>query len=116
MKTAQAPEGTAAVRPLAEGARPGRRSGAPRKTLRRALSDQARAYAFLLGGLICFALFSWYPAIRAVIISFQKYIPGSSPEWVGVRNFTQVFQDPEFAAAWCNTFLFTVLALLIGFL
>jgi multiple sugar transport system permease protein len=116
MKTAQAPARSAAARTLAEGTRPAGRPGTPSRPLSRKLTDQARAYAFLLGGLICFALFSWYPAIRAVIISFQKYIPGSSPQWVGTRNFTQVFQDPEFAAAWRNTFYFTLIALLIGFL
>ncbi|WP_329415345.1 sugar ABC transporter permease [Streptomyces sp. NBC_00704] len=82
---------------------------------RRRLAEQARAYAFLLGGLICFALFSWYPAIRAVVIAFQKYTPGSAPEWVGTANFTRVLHDPEFAAAWRNTLAFTLLALLIGF-
>ncbi|MEV7690998.1 carbohydrate ABC transporter permease [Streptomyces bungoensis] len=82
---------------------------------RRRLAEQARAYAFLLGGLICFALFSWYPAIRAVVIAFQKYTPGSSPEWVGTANFSRVLHDPEFSAAWRNTLAFTVLALLIGF-
>ncbi|MFJ8487910.1 carbohydrate ABC transporter permease [Streptomyces sp. NPDC094038] len=82
---------------------------------RRRITDQARAYGFLLGGLICFALFSWYPAIRAVVISFQKYTPGSSAEWVGTANFTRVLHDPEFSAAWRNTLTFTLLALLIGF-
>ncbi|KAB1144741.1 sugar ABC transporter permease [Streptomyces luteolifulvus] len=87
----------------------------PKGRGRRRLADQAHAYAFLLGGLICFALFSWYPAIRAVVIAFQKYTPGSSPEWVGTDNFSRVLQDPEFAAAWRNTLTFTLLALLIGF-
>ncbi|WKE67716.1 carbohydrate ABC transporter permease [Streptomyces sp. WP-1] len=82
---------------------------------RRRLIDQLRAYAFLLGGLLCFVLFSWYPAIRAVVIAFQKYTPGSPPRWVGTANFTRVWHDPDFAAAWRNTFSFTVLALLIGF-
>ncbi|MFH8336553.1 carbohydrate ABC transporter permease [Streptomyces sp. AM6-12] len=82
---------------------------------RRRLTDQLRAYAFLLGGLLCFVLFSWYPAIRAVVIAFQKYTPGSPPQWVGTANFTRVWHDPEFAAAWRNTFTFTLLALLIGF-
>src|SRR3954447_20201963 len=70
---------------------------------RRRLADQARAYAFLLGGLVCFALFSWYPAIRAVVIAFQKYTPGSPSQWVGTANFTHVLHDPEFGAAWRNT-------------
>ena len=82
---------------------------------RRRLTDQLRAHAFLLGGLLCFAVFSWYPALRAIVIAFQKYTPGSSPEWVGTDNFSRVWHDPEFAAAWRNTLTFTALALLIGF-
>ncbi|WP_028798970.1 carbohydrate ABC transporter permease [Streptomyces sp. 142MFCol3.1] len=92
--------------------------GEPRRTggpWRRRLAEQSRAYAFLIGGLLCFALFSWYPAIRAVVIAFQKYTPGSGGEWVGTANFTRVFHDPEFSAAWRNTLTFTLLALLIGF-
>ena len=85
------------------------------RPFRRALSHQVRAYGFLIGGLICFALFSWYPAIRAVVIAFQKYTPGADPEWVGTANFTHVFQDPEFGTAWRNTLTFTLIALLIGF-
>ena len=87
----------------------------PAGAARRRLAEQARAWAFLLGGLICFALFSWYPAIRAIVIAFQKYTPGRTPQWVGTANFTRVLHDPEFGAAWRNTLTFTVLALLIGF-
>ncbi|WP_225829335.1 carbohydrate ABC transporter permease [Streptomyces naphthomycinicus] len=97
----------AVVRPVTGPPRAGR--------VRRRLADQVRAYAFLLGGLVCFALFSWYPAIRAVVIAFQRYTPGASPRWVGTANFSRVWHDPEFAAAWRNTATFTVLALLIGF-
>lgn len=112
MKTASKPAAPppTAVRPVEA---PG--PGPQRPPLRRRLADQSRAYAFLIGGLLCFALFSWYPAIRAVVIAFQKYTPGAEAEWVGTENFTRVFHDPEFAAAWRNTLTFTLLALLIGF-
>ncbi|OON78024.1 carbohydrate ABC transporter permease [Streptomyces tsukubensis] len=114
MKTAQAPARSVRAAPPGTGApRPAGHGSADRT--RRALIHHLRAYAFLIGGLICFALFSWYPAIRAIIISFQKYIPGSDPEWVGFDNFTAVFNDPEFATAWKNTAVFTGFALLIGF-
>ncbi|MER7179778.1 sugar ABC transporter permease [Streptomyces hyaluromycini] len=109
---------TAARRPAATAAVAVRQAPAPPPAgdrRRRRITDQVRAYGFLLGGLICFALFSWYPAIRAVVISFQKYTPGSSAEWVGTANFTRVLHDPEFSAAWRNTLTFTLLALLIGF-
>lgn len=107
-KTAQRP--AAAVR-----ARPVKAPPAAADRRRRRLTDQLRAYGFLLGGLVCFALFSWYPAIRAVVIAFQEYTPGADPEWVGTANFTRVLNDPEFGAAWRNTLTFTLLALLLGF-
>ncbi|MER8056647.1 ABC transporter permease subunit [Streptomyces sp. SID8366] len=107
-KTAERQRTAAAVPPVPAPAPAGDRG-------RRRLIDQLRAYAFLLGGLLCFVLFSWYPAIRAVVIAFQKYTPGSPPRWVGTANFTRVWHDPDFAAAWRNTFCFTLLALLIGF-
>ncbi|MFG5718499.1 carbohydrate ABC transporter permease [Streptomyces murinus] len=107
-KTAERQRTARAVPPVPAPAPAGDRS------LRR-LIDQLRAYAFLLGGLLCFVLFSWYPAIRAVVIAFQKYTPGSPPQWVGTANFTRVWHDPDFAAAWRNTLCFTLLALLIGF-
>ncbi|MGV9253459.1 carbohydrate ABC transporter permease [Streptomyces sp. NPDC003697] len=108
-KTAERrPVGQATVRPAQAPPPAGRRG-------RRRLADQVRAYAFLLGGLVCFTLFSWYPAIRAVVIAFQRYTPGAPPEWVGTANFTRVWHDPEFGAAWRNTLTFTLLALLIGF-
>ncbi|MEU3415010.1 sugar ABC transporter permease [Streptomyces sp. NPDC006658] len=106
---------TAERRPVAHPPVPPLPAPAPARHRRRRLADQARAYGFLLGGLLCFALFSWYPAIRAVVISFQKYTPGSPPEWAGTANFTRVLHDPEFADAWRNTLAFTLLALLIGF-
>ncbi|WTO34103.1 sugar ABC transporter permease [Streptomyces achromogenes] len=106
---------TAERRPVAHPPVPPLPAPAPAGRRRRRLADQARAYGFLLGGLLCFALFSWYPAIRAVVISFQKYTPGSPPEWAGTANFTRVLHDPEFVDAWRNTLVFTLLALLIGF-
>ncbi|MGV9342353.1 carbohydrate ABC transporter permease [Streptomyces sp. NPDC003688] len=109
-KTAERRPSEAAALPAPPGPHP---AGGGRR--RRILLDQARAYAFLVGGLVCFALFSWYPAIRAVVIAFQKYTPGSAPQWVGTSNFTHVLDDPEFGAAWRNTLTFTLLALLLGF-
>ncbi|MFJ4918328.1 carbohydrate ABC transporter permease [Streptomyces sp. NPDC088725] len=114
MTTARAPQRPAVPSPTA-GKRPAGRGGGSHSPFRRRLSHQVRAYGFLIGGLLCFALFSWYPAIRAVIIAFQKYTPGSAPEWVGTDNFTAVFQDPEFGTAWRNTLVFTGIALVIGF-
>jgi len=82
---------------------------------RRRLKDNVTAYAFLAGGLLCFGLFSWYPAGRALVLAFQQSNSVDSATWVGLDNFRLLFDDPEFGAAWRNTFAFTGLALVIGF-
>ncbi len=72
------------------------------------------AHAFLLGAVLCFALFSWYPMIREFITSFQK-VRGGQTTWVGLHNLNQIVNDPSFGVAWRNTAEFTLLALVLGY-
>jgi multiple sugar transport system permease protein len=88
---------------------------ARRARLRRAVGDNLVAYAFLAGGIACFALFSWYPLVRGVILSFQQVNFVTDPEWVGLDNFATLFEDDLFWIAWRNTLLFTGLALVLGY-
>jgi multiple sugar transport system permease protein len=83
--------------------------------LHRKINDNLLAYAFMAAGLACFALFSWYPLVRGVILSFQQVNFVTDPEWVGLDNFRTLFDDPLFYTAWKNTFVFTGLALIFGF-
>ena len=39
--------------------------------LRRKAGDNLLAYVFMAAGIICFAVFSWYPLVRGVVLSFQ---------------------------------------------
>jgi len=71
-------------------------------------------HAFLLGALVCFAMFSWYPMVRGFIMSFQRTRRGET-SWVGWQNFERIVNDPSFARAWQNTLTFTLLALLLGY-
>ncbi|GAA0794302.1 carbohydrate ABC transporter permease [Spirilliplanes yamanashiensis] len=83
--------------------------------LRRRIQDNLLAYAFLAGGILCFALFSWYPLVRGVILSFQQVNFVTDPYWVGAENFEVLFDDPLFWTAWKNTVVFTGLALVLGY-
>jgi multiple sugar transport system permease protein len=83
--------------------------------LRRRLADNLHAYLFLVAGLGCFGLFSWYPLVKGVILSFQQNNFVSAPTWVGLDNFRALVRDPLFYTAWRNTLYFTVLALLFGY-
>jgi multiple sugar transport system permease protein len=85
------------------------------RRLRRRIGDNLLAYAFLAAGIVCFALFSWYPLVRGVILSFQQVNFVTDPYWVGLDNFRALFADPLFLIAWRNTLSFTGLALIFGF-
>ena len=73
------------------------------------------AYGFLIGAVVCFTFFSWYPIVREVILSFQKAVYGGGYAWAGWLNYRIIMHDPTFWIAWRNTLEFTVLALVIGF-
>lgn len=97
--------------------RAARQAVAPRRRapVARRVRRNLTGYLFLAGALLCFALFSWYPMIREVIMSFQKTNFAGDTTWVGTRNFTHVMDDPGFGAAWRNTALFAGLALVFGY-
>jgi multiple sugar transport system permease protein len=99
-----------------------RRAGTPPAAdgpRRRALLPRARrnagAWAFLIGAVLCFSFFSWYPIVREIIMSFQKPVYGGGFAWTGWTNYIRIFHDPTFWQAWRNTIEFTLLALVIGF-
>ncbi len=80
----------------------------------RILRRNLTAHGFLIGAVLCFAVFSWYPMIREFFLAFQKTEQGEV-SWVGLDNLRTVMNDPAFWQAWRNTLLFTALALLLGF-
>ncbi|MGI8332965.1 carbohydrate ABC transporter permease [Actinomadura scrupuli] len=96
---------------LISSGRRGRSASRRRRDVQRNLS----AYGFLCAALVCFAFFSWYPIVRQAILSFQKTNFVGDTKWVGWRNFDRVMADPSFGAAWRNTAVFTLLALLCGY-
>ncbi|WP_394846544.1 sugar ABC transporter permease [Pendulispora brunnea] len=98
--------------PHVTGASPRARRPARR---RRRAADNGLAYGFLTPAISCFALFSWYPLVRGVILSFQQVNFVSDPEWVGFANFSAIFHDPLFWTAWWNTVKFTGIALAFGY-
>jgi multiple sugar transport system permease protein len=80
----------------------------------RKVRNNLTGYAFLAGAVFCFALFSWYPMIRGVVMSFQRTRRGVTT-WVGWDNYVRIVHDPTFWTAWKNTFYFTALALVLGY-
>jgi multiple sugar transport system permease protein len=85
-----------------------------RAGLGRKVRDNLTGHAFLIGAVLCFAFFAWYPMIRGVVMSFQRTRRGVTT-WVGWDNYERILNDPSFGTAWKNTFYFTILALVLGY-
>jgi multiple sugar transport system permease protein len=77
--------------------------------------DGLGTLAFLLPLLVVFGAFSWFPIVRAVVMSIQETNLVAEPTFVGLENFARVLADPLFATAVRNTAYFSFLALIIGF-
>jgi len=81
-------------------------------------------YFFIGPSLLVFLLFSLYPVIKTVIMSFQRieFIGGST--WVGLRNYDKIFHDKAFLEVLRNTLTYflgivplgTLLVLILGVL
>jgi multiple sugar transport system permease protein len=70
---------------------------------------------FALPLVLTFLYFSWGPIVRGLVLSFQKNNLVTTPEWVGMANFSYVLTDPQLPQAALNTLYFALLALLFGF-
>jgi multiple sugar transport system permease protein len=97
---------------------PDRRASPPVRRTRtsrsRKLRENLTGHAFLIGAVLCFGFFAWYPMIRGVVMSFQRTRRGVTT-WVGWDNYHRIVSDPSFWTAWKNTFYFTALALVLGY-
>jgi multiple sugar transport system permease protein len=92
--------------------RPRRRRKAP---LQQRVRHNATGYSFLIGAIICFSYFSWYPMVKEAISSFQYDNAVAKPTWVGWDNYSAVWHDPAFVPAWKATVTFALMALVLGY-
>jgi multiple sugar transport system permease protein len=66
------------------------------------------SYLFLLPALVFFLLFVAYPMLRGVYISLFDYSLNRF-EFIGIRNYTDLFQDKAFLKSMKNTILIVLI-------
>lgn len=91
-------------------ARPGTLNRATARTVNSAQSSPNRnrtAYMFLVPYMVVFAAFLLLPAIAGLFMSFTNWRILGDPSWVGLNNFTSMFNDKMFWQAFRNTLSFT---------
>lgn len=66
--------------------------------------------------LILFAFFVWEPLLASVRLSLYSAKGMRTTEFVGFKNYIDVFHHPDFLPAVRNTFSYTIWSIIIGFL
>jgi len=102
---------TTAGAPAAESAR---KTQAPTGRRRWSLLDARLApFVFLLPFMAVFLVFRIWPLIQAVEMSFQDVQGLGGNDWVGLENYQSIFENPLFSTAMINTFVYTIMTLII---
>ena len=63
-------------------------------------------FLFALPAVFYLALFSLYPMLNALYLSFTRYDLISAPEWIGLGNYQQVLTSTSFQSSLQITFLY----------
>jgi multiple sugar transport system permease protein len=72
-------------------------------------------YFFIMPSLLAFLIFSLYPMLDSIILSFQR-LRLTGREWVGLQNYERLLNEPAFFKILFNTFLYAVLIVPVGVL
>ena len=65
-------------------------------------------YIFIAPNMIVFTVFLFVPMLLAIYMSFNEWSLIESPTFIGLGNYVQMVQDPQFWQALGNTLLYTV--------
>lgn len=74
------------------------------------------ALLFASPWVIGFCVFLAYPLLASVYYSFCDYSVLRPPVWIGLRNYTNLFQDEVFYKTLSNTAIYAIFALPLGML
>lgn len=76
-----------------------------------AIQARLSPYLFVLPFVALFAVFTLYPVVRSVMLSFYRSAGPRESQFVGLLNYKFLILDPQFRLAIANTLLYTVIFL-----
>ena len=83
-------------------------------TLSASTKEAIAGYAFILPIMLGFLLFLAFPVIASFFVSLADWNLINDPEYAGIGNYIQLFQDPFFWTCLKNTAYFSFFAVLFG--
>jgi sn-glycerol 3-phosphate transport system permease protein len=77
--------------------------------------ENAIGYGLLIPSIIVFAIFTFWPFLYTIYLSFFDWnMISAEKEFVGLKNYLEVLQDPRTYQILGNTFLYIVILLVIN--
>jgi len=70
-------------------------------------------YLFIAPFYVLYALFMIVPVLAAVYLSLTEWVGLGTPNWVGLRNYTNLFRDTSFGTALVNSLIYTLIAVFV---
>ncbi len=83
-------------------------SAAPRARESRIDWTKLAPYLFLIPAFLLLIFLRYIPAVSAILYSFTDWSGMRTPEYIGLQNYTELFQDRLFLASLSNIALYTV--------
>ena len=83
---------------------PGRAAVGRRKTGRAPGEPRNVAYLYILPGLAAYLLFTFFPLLQTVRLSFYDWDGLTPKKWIGVANFRELWHTPQIRAGFEHSF------------
>jgi raffinose/stachyose/melibiose transport system permease protein len=81
---------------------------------KRSLSRTLKGWAFLVPTFVFIGAFAYWPAVRALEGAFTSWDGVSAPQWVGFKNFSQLFHDSVFLGAFVHLLWWSLIGIPTG--
>lgn len=78
-----------------------------KRGIRSGTSNALWGYFFILPSLLMFIIFSLYPMLDSVVLSFQRFSL-TGRDWIGLQNYEKLVNDSSFITVLRNTFLYAL--------
>jgi raffinose/stachyose/melibiose transport system permease protein len=98
---------------------PGRAAAGRRKLTGRAPGEPRRvAYLYILPGLAFYLLFTFFPLLQTVRLSFFEWDGVTPQKWIGIANYREIYNTPEIRQAFYHSveliLFYAVFSIVIG--
>lgn len=84
-----------------------------------AVRKNSEGYVFILPGVIYLLIVVGYPLIYNLVLSFKdvnvKNLSTGTSQFIGLKNYIELFQNPTFLLVFRNTIIFTIACLVFQF-